>query len=635
MKKSFLLGIDRFLSGKFLKQLAVAFIPFLSVLIVVSLVYIFNNKRDGSIGEKVAQAFVDMTNPETVRDSVYYSTQLIPKQIEQSVTEIEENYHKPSFGTVIGLVVVYFLGAVFFTGLLIATFTNIWRARAEKFRRGKVDYHFSGHIVFLGYNSLVPGLIQKICEERDDNIKEVRIVVGVENNASTVCDKIKNRLFNDYRDRVVVLQADGCNMKDLERLRISFAKEVYIIGEHDDAYNLKCYRTIYELSLCGKSRETEMPQCYVNLHSQATLTLFRTYASSGELGIDFANFHSFSFYDEWARTMIQKEWIFNEELQDHFFIAGMTEMGVALARKVALLCQKPNGRPTIITLIDDEASKKAKNFIIQHQDFFDRIPYRIQTKTTNYNHIPVKSVYIPVTFEFINGDLFDETIRKEISNSTNNYQQTTTLAICYDDSQQNIVSGLNLPNNCYGDDSKAHVWLYQPTFGDLGKFLRSKKHTNFITFGTSGDELDIKNTECVSKAPLINHFLLYEGQAQRKKSQLLKDNEVEDIADLTGEPIASSLEKQSLTDAVWESADISRRWVCIRLAEFIPFLTRYKDDTSSNNMIELERKRSTTDYYMFGKEGFYALPNIFSDYIKVLQEIIVKEELKPNEINTK
>lgn len=625
MKKSFLLGIDRFLSGKFLKQLAVAFIPFLSVLIVVSLVYIFNNKRDGSIGEKVAQAFVDMTNPETVRDSVYYSTQLIPKQIEQSVTEIEENYHKPSFGTVIGLVVVYFLGAVFFTGLLIATFTNIWRARAEKFRRGKVDYHFSGHIVFLGYNSLVPGLIQKICEERDDNIKEVRIVVGVESNASVVNDKIKNRLYNDYRNRVVVLQADSCNMEDLERLRVSFAKEVYIIGEHDDAYNLKCYRAIYEVYLCEKSPKAKMPQCYVCLQSQATLTLFRTYASAGDLGIDFTNFHSFSFYDEWARMLLTKtvkekmkikgtktkrNWPGYEHLQDHFIIAGMTEMGIALARKATLLCQKPDGKPTIITLIDDEASKKARDFIIQHQDLFDRIPYRIQTKTSNYKHIPTESFNndIFTIFEFIDGDLFDNTIRQEISDSTNNTQQTITLAICYDDPQQNIVSGLNLPNNYYGDDSNACVWLYQPTLGDLGKYLKSERYTNFSTFGMSGYELDIRNTDCVDNAKLINHFF-------RHKDDKDKDGNDKKI----------EFTNKVLIKTEWESTDIHRRWICIRHAEFIPILTQYMDYIPNSKMIELERKRSTTDIFLFGEEDLYSQQNIFPKYMEYLHKILHQE----------
>lgn len=590
------LWLDRTLAGRWYEQLIIVLALFTLVLVAVTLCYM--RTRDGSFNKNIGQAFVDLTNQETMHKNVY-------------------NPDQPHQESPFGLAFVYLIGAGVFTGLLIATITNIFRARSDKFRRGTVKYKFKDHIVFIGYNGLIAGMIQNICDKED-----VRIVVGVENNASTVCDKIKNRLFNDYRDRVVVLQADGCNMKDLERLRVSYAKDIYIIGEHEDAYNLKCYRTIYEVFLCEKSPKAKMPQCYVNLHSQATLTLFRTYASAGDLGIDFTNFHSFSFYDEWARMLIiktmkekmeikgtktKKNWPGYEHLQDHFIIAGMTEMGIALARKATLLCQKPDGKPTIITLIDNEASKKARDFIIQHQDFFDRIPYRIQTKTTNYKHIPTISFNNDncTIFEFIDGDLFDNTIRQEISDSTNNNQQTITLAICYDDPQQNIVSGLNLPNNYYGADSKAYVWLYQPTLGDLGKYLKSKRYTNFSTFGMSGYELDIRNTDCVDNAKLINHFFRHI-----------------DDKDKDGNDKKIEFTNNVLIKTEWESTDIHRRWMCIRHAEFIPILTQYMDYIPYSKLIELERKRSTTDIFLFGEEDLYSHQNIFPKYMDYLHRIL-------------
>lgn len=598
---------DRIISGKSLQQLELVFILFITILLFIAGIYTLFG-RHGRFDENIHQVFVDMTNPETVRDSAYYASQPFFKENAQNEITNQPSKNKPGFWVVFGLVVVYVLGAVFFTGLLIATITNIWRGRADKFRRGAVKYKFSNHIIFLGYNSLIPGMIQKICEEEHNRIKDIRIVVGVENDASLVNKKIKNRLYDRYRDKVVVLQADSCNMKDLKRLRVSYAKEVYIIGEYDDAYNLRSYRTIYELSLNEKSAKASMPECYVNLQSQATLTLFRTYASAGDLGINFSKFHSFSFYDEWAKSMINKHWKNNEDFQDHFIIAGMTEMGIALARKAALLCHKPNdSKHTIITLIDDGVSTKAEHFIIQHQELFDHIIYRIRTKTKNYDHIPIKyNDLLDVTFEFIEGSFSDKSIRQEITDNANNDQKKITLAICYDNPQQNIISGLNLPNIFYEEKHKISIWLYQPTLGDLGYYLNNSRYKNVITFGMTGKDLDIQNTENTRRAKLINHYFRHQKDENKN--------------DADSNKILNDYSNQRLIDTEWEDTNISERWACIRRAEFIPFLAHYMDN--DKNMEKMECQRNAVDnllFPIFEDGNTYSIQNDYSLYIATIK----------------
>ena len=252
--RNFWLRLDRIISGNWLRQLGVATAIFVGVfLFVVFFYWIF--KSDG--WNSFAEAFADLTSPVTVRDEAYKS---------------------PSFWSFLGYSIVYFLGAIIFTGIFVATITNILRTRADRFKAGTVKYKFKGHIVFLGYDDMIIGMILKICKEREKDIKKVRIVVGVEENASGINDKIKNRLYGEYKDYVVVLQADGCNRTDLEeRIKVTDAERVYIIGEHDDAYNLKSYRTIYELSLCSKEKnfDERMPECYVNLRHKSTLKLFQ------------------------------------------------------------------------------------------------------------------------------------------------------------------------------------------------------------------------------------------------------------------------------------------------------------------------------------------------------------------------
>lgn len=584
---SLILLIDRQLVGKSFKQLIIVLVLFVFVLVVVALCYM--GTRNGSFGKNIGQAFVDLTNPETLHKNVY-------------------NPNQPHQESPLGLAVVYILGAMAFTGLLIATITNIFRSRSDKFRRGAVSYKFSGHIVFLGYNNLIAGMIQKICEEKDAQKKDIRIVVGVENNASIICDKIKNRLFDKYRNCVVILQADSCNMEDLERLRVSYAEAVYIIGEHDDAYNLKCYRTIYEVYLCDKSPKAAMPQCYVNLQSLSTLTLFRTYASAGELGVDFNYFQAFNFNDEWARTVLQNDIKKDDDnLQKHFIIAGITDMGMFFARKVVLSCHYPNKKkPTIITFIENEIEKRSKHFISQHQSFFDYCQYTIRTKGSCITHHPINNnVELDFEFEFIDGDLSDATIRQEIFNTVDNSKRTVTIAICYDDFQQNITMGLNLPDKFY-HNKNVRVRVYQPTSFDLGKYL--KRYRNVVTFGMSGDKLDIRNNGNVSYARQINHYFRHRDKTNINYSD------------------------KRLINAEWEAISIFDRWSCVRRAEFIPSLLKYSNDI--NAMANIEYKRKVADKLLYGvalsKDDFKPSLDEYNNYVKAINDIVAQNKYQEN-----
>ena len=558
MKWNPILDIDRILAGKSLKQLLGAMIPFALVLAIVFIFYVF--ERNGSWPEKLGQAFVDTTVPSTIYNEVYDTVQPLNNDIGQSNA-------KTSLGDIIWFTVIYIFGTIAFTGLLISAITNIWRTRSEKFRRGAVSYNFKNHIVFIGYNNLVPGMIQKICEADEDT----RVVVGVEDQASTVSDKIKNRLWQKYRKNVVTLKADSCNREDLKRLRVPYAKDVYIIGEQDDAYNLKCYRTIYELSLKEPSSKNRMPQCYVNLQSQSTLALFRTYASAGEIGVDFTNFHAFNFKDEWASTLLLKDstrFKNFDECHNHIIIAGMTEMGVFIAQEAVLLFHYPNTHTTI-TFVDDAAEMHKKDFIAQHQKLFEH------------------SDMLDVDFEFVEGGLSDDFYDSS---------DITTVAICYDDPQQNITLGLNLPENIYGKDNVS-VWVYQPTSGDLGKYLKNSRYKNVVTFGMSGDLLDIRNKKNTQIAKRINHYFRRCNEAQIDYSN------------------------QRLIEMEWEELSIYDRWSCLRRAIFTSVLSQYEANFSV--MAELERRRSVAEDLLFPSKT--TEPIDYTKYIKSLKEDICPE----------
>lgn len=486
--RRFWVWIDRTLAGGPLKQLIIPSVIFIVVLGIVILIYCYWGRTGG-------QAFVDLISPVTLHTEAY-----------------KDNPDRSIFG----LSVVYFLGMIVFTGLFVATITSIIRTRSDKFKQGMTGYKFQEHIVFLGYDDMIVGMIQKLCEDG-----ETLIVVGVESRASEIYDKIRNRIYSKYEDYFVVLQADSCNKSDLERLRVPYAQKVFIIGEHDDAYNLKSYRSIYELSLCEDDFENRMPQCYVNLRHHSTLTLFQTYATSGDIYVDFSHFHTLNFSDEWARYMIVGDELTKElridrgdiknTKQVHLVIVGMTEMGRALARQACLLCHYPSFVThkirTKITFIDPQAKQHAQQLIGHYQQLFEHCQYAIYY--SNGDIFEKKIDDLDVEFEFYEADISDFAIREQLEKWASDTNRLPTIAICQPSASQSLAAGIYLPDSIYDND--VPIWIYQPTYGDLGHYMKGSKkdsrYKNVVTFGMSGENLDVCNEEIIKQAMRINHYI--------------------------------------------------------------------------------------------------------------------------------
>ena len=598
------LWLDRILAGKPSRQFWLFLALFVVTLIISTLFYggwgVFSD------WESLQKAFVDMTSPVSVRNSAY---------------DVPEEHRKLNFWAFFA---VYMLGILVFTGLLIATLTNLWRTRADKFRRGVVKYYFKHHVVFLGYNDLIVGMIQKMCE---DSNGQIRIVVGVENNTTEINDRIKSRLYDDYKKRVVILQADSCNRSDLERLRIPYAESVYIIGEHDDAYNLKSYRTIYEISLCTRKAEERMPQCYVNLQHQSTLSLFQTYASAGDIGVDFSAFNAFNFSDEWARYLIIGDRLKEESRIDyrnesskhksvHLVIIGMTEMGRALARQALLMCHYPTGPRTKITFIDHQVDLLSKQLIGSHQQLFKYCKYTYFDLVGNKQGLekPQSEVdLLNIEFEFYKADISDIVIREKIEDWALDDNQLLTIAVCLPKASQSLAAGLYLPDILFRQNRSIPIWIHQPTFGDLGNYLRgSSRYKNVVTFGMSGKDLDVCRRAIIDRAKRINHY--FKNRKQCK--------------DIT-------YDNYRWIEMEWEENEVCDKWLYINRSIIV---TDNKNNFGDLNTDEMEKlaKNELRRLNIFQLMGLIPPLNEFSkteeiEYFMSLDRIIQSSDKDLNE----
>lgn len=548
-KFSFKLWLDRAISGGIWRQILVAAGLFGIVFILLGTAYSIYFKHC-SFG----QTFADMSSGISLRYKLYDYTP-------------DEGKSLPS---AILVWAAYIFGTLLLSGVLIATITNALRTRSDRFRNGNVRYRFRGHILFLGYDELVVGMIQNLCAETS-----ARIVIAIAGNAAERYNQLYSRLKKEERKRVVVLSANRCNEADLKRLRVKKASNIYIIGEPKeethDTLNMNCFQAIY--NLCGKDK---MPECYVNIRHQSTFALFQTFVQSGDKNFDEAlkHFHSFNFYDEWARQMVSGEYLEREhcghlrldsregdndifhhpEKSVHLVIVGMTQMGVALAREAAFICHYPgfvkSGVKTKITFVDKHAKVNMTHLVGHYHHLFDHCKYSFchevggSEVTSEYKPKEDKD-FLDIEFEFIGADFESAMMREKLAAWSTDSSQYLTVAICFESSNHSIATALYMPDAVV--DNHIPVWVYQPAQGDLATYLKGSKFSNIVAFGMSGREISNRiNSKDILQAQRLNYFYCHLDR---------------DYVDYTNT-------KELLKD--WNSGHISDRWSSLYNVAAIP-----------------------------------------------------------------
>lgn len=474
----------------------------------------------------IGKAFADMVSPVTLRSVAYESnTKAVVDtcSYDNKVTSI-----KASDRSLLGVSLLFLFGTLVFSGLVIASLTNTMRNWADRFKQGRLRVgKFSGHIVIIGYNDMVLGILQKIIsEEEEKGIKKKdlpMILVGVKSDVQATWYRIRNHTesISNNRDRIIVYNIDSNNDYHLTNmLQVQCASEVYIIGEKDDADNLKVYKKI--LDKC----EIWKPECYVHLKYQSTLALFQTYTEG------LKHFHAFNIHDVYARQLFSKEKCApsigaNSDKHAHLVIVGMTEMGEAIAREAAFLCHYPNyvtnGIRTKVTFIDQQAEEHMAYFIGRHHHLFELCRYKgIDNKTS----VPTKD-FLDIEFEFIQANIANKAIQKKITEWAIDEKQALIIAVCTDQPHRSMAAGLYLPNSVF--ENKIPVWVYQPAKSDMKDYLNHSHFDNIVTFGISGGELDLKNTTIVQQAKRLNNFYLHSTEEEVKYDKEVVNDEWEKI----------------------------------------------------------------------------------------------------------
>ena len=401
-------------------------------------------------------------------------------------------------------IVVSIVGLILFCGLLISVLSNMLERRVERYRDGDIAYPMRDHVVIIGFDDMVPTLIQQICN--DEQYAGCYILVQSNQPAQEVRNKIHTELCADEEKRIVILHARRDSIEDLEKLSTTKAKEIFLIGErneHDhDSLNIECLKKIVDIH--KKQKDCPKISFTVLFEYQTTFAAFQITDLSSEWR-KYIKFHPFNFYEEWAKKLLvqnhygkgtetiiypslaREPITYESNKHIHLVIIGMSRMGVAIGVEAAHLLHFPNycrdnKYKSVITFIDEMADREMNFFRGRYRHYFEissAAYYDASNETIEKRIIPPTGFdgkdcdFLDVEFEFIKGRAESPVIQKMIQTWADSEDEILSIAICLNYPPQSMAMGLYLPDIVY--EKNISVFIRQETSAALLTMLNSKK----------------------------------------------------------------------------------------------------------------------------------------------------------------
>ena len=521
-------------------------------------------------------------------------------------------------------IIVSIVGLILFCGILISVISNMLERRVERYREGYIIYPMHDHVVIIGFDEMVPSLIQQICN--DKQYDGSYILVQSIQPAQEVRNKIHTELNAENEKRIVILHGRRDSVEELEKLYTTKAKEIFVIGERDeydhDSLNIECLKKIVDIHKtqtdCQKKTFT------VLFEYQTTFAAFQITDLSSEWR-KYIKFHPFNFYEEWAKKLLVQNYYdkagecivypsldrvpitYDSNQHVHLVIIGMTQMGIALAVEAAHLLHFPNfcrdnKYKTVITFIDEDADREMNFFCGRYKHYFEISSttfYDASNDTLEKRIIPPTrfqgddSDFLDIEFEFIKGRAESPIIQKMIQTWADNNDELLSIAICLNYSHQSIAMGLYLPDNVY--ENNISVFIHQETSTSLLMMLNSKKtedkvhkYSQVYPFGMLDNCYDIDGRN-IHIAQSVNH--IYDYYYKHKS--------------LPGE-----LPESDVLDKSWNEISVAHQWSNLYNAYSIKLKLRslgitnvenvQLDDEQINLLAQIEHNRWNMEKLLLG-----------------------------------
>ena len=373
-------------------------------------------------------------------------------------------------------VIVAMFGLVIFGGMLISVMSNVLERRVESYTNGETDYKINNHVIIVGFNQSIPSLIEKIYKEHPDSY----ILLMSNKESETIRDCVRSYLDDKIEENLIVIRGLLTAKDDIDRLSLkSNPKEIYVLGEEDDdchdSNNLKCV-----IEIAQRVIVRERIQCHVQIDSDTTYSVLQRVDFCKTNGIvNNIVFEPFNFNEIWAQKVIATnpkseynpldgEGITKESQKNvHLIIIGTNELASSIAVNAAHILHFPNYKDgdfttcSHITFIDDQISNFSKLFRSQYRNLFNLSRWReiegdecldaskgwidpFAGEDSPYRHLG-KTNFMDIQWEFISGNVYDDTIQTYLKHCSLNECKISTIALCFESSELNASVCLALP----------------------------------------------------------------------------------------------------------------------------------------------------------------------------------------------
>ncbi len=518
--------------------------------------------------------------------------------------ELMTNNNLPKY---VGLIMST-LGAIFLSGLLISTITNMFERKSDRWRLGFSYYKLEDHIVIIGSDQMVHGLVNELCEEQNNNIV-VMTSADVEQMRNSLHASLKNK---KDKKRIIVNYGQRDSENYLSKINIAHAKEVYILGDTSefddiesfhDSLNVQCVTLI--ANQCKRCGRKGLP-CHVLFDYKTTYHVFQ-YADLGTEITEHIDFHPFNFYDFWARKVFVVGASKNEDITYkpldyipitdresnkyvHLIVLGMSKMGQAMALQAAHIAHFPNyrKRKTKITFIDRNGKvemgefkqKCGELFKVSRSTYIDADAWaeaeerridgeapiekeRYITTTglvDEYKHLveegDTDKDFIDIEWQFIKGDDHNPIVQELLKQYAKDDDAMITVAICLNLTHISLRSAMYLPKEYYEKDIP--ILVQQRKTSTIASTLNGKGfdkekrkkllYKNITPFGMVYDCYDLHIVSSVETCKRISSVYDYYFKNGTTPTYI----------------------KPEEADEVWKSKIITKRWSNIFAAASIP-----------------------------------------------------------------
>ena len=251
--------------------------------------------------------------------------------------------------------------------------------------------------------------------------------------------------------------------------------------------------------------------CHLLLHDSSVLQRLQTSDPCDEVRQKI-DVYPFTLYELWNQAIVldYEPITIQSERHVHLVIFGLTEIGERVAIHAANVAHYPNyirdhSLRTRITIIDNDAIQKSKQFVSRYQTLFDNSYYRmvnpLEEKAVVSFHRPMyegrREDFVDVEWEFVEADCWSSAVRDKLALWAEDKTQLLTIVLADKDGERNIAEAVYLPDEL----TKHATPIYLYTRQNIKSAFRQSIHF----FGMDNGGYDICQP-LVSMAKKVNYI---------------------------------------------------------------------------------------------------------------------------------